>query len=51
MKLNQTEPPNIKRIGDSAGHPDFLWRQTRRLDIFSGPLSPRRFDPLSNLTK
>jgi len=24
MKLNQTEPPNIKRIGDSAGHPDFF---------------------------
>jgi hypothetical protein len=51
MKQNQTEPPNIKRIGDSAGHPDFLWRQTRRLDICNGSLSPRRFDPLSNLTK
>jgi hypothetical protein len=51
MKLNQTEPQNIKRIGDSAGHPDFLWRQTRRLDIYSGTPLQRRFDTLSNLTK
>jgi len=27
MKLNLTEPPNIKRIGDSAGHPGFLWHK------------------------
>jgi hypothetical protein len=28
MKPNQTEPPNIKQIGGSAGHPDFLWRES-----------------------
>jgi hypothetical protein len=27
MKLNQTESPNIKRVDDFAGHPDFLWRK------------------------
>jgi len=50
MKLNLTEPPNIKRIGDSAGHSDFCGDNPKTRHS-SGSLSSQRTDPLSNLTK